>query len=419
MSPDTPYDGKGVFTGCMFPGQFETGTLTCVYTSVSSLPIHHTLPHLKGSESLSMAKSVDGGKNWDKFAGNPILPSEPEGLDVTGWRDPYVSRWPGMADFLGLPMETTLFGIISGGIRDITPTTFLYSIPADDITNWQYIGPLVRVGPNMRRSRWSGDLGKNWEVTNFMTLKDDKDSSIAREFLVMGTEGCLPVPSSLSGAETSATTAAGPSRPLRGQLWMSGALRSGQQSEGMTSSPVQMQHDMGGHLDHGCLYAANSFLDPKTGKNIIWGWITEEDLCDELRRAQGWSGLLSLPREARIQTVENVLRAWASEPKAITSIECEQDARGTVTVRTLSTEPVQSVVETLRQSANVRRGRLSNSLSSSTARDVYFASDDLSTNAWELECSLRVSRRCSSIGVQLIHSRGKPEPFTAQCVRKR
>ena len=218
MSPDTPYDGKGVFTGCMLPSQSEPGVLTCIYTSVGALPIHHTIPHLRGSESLSMAKSVDCGKSWEKFAGNPILDGEPEGLDVTGWRDPFVGPWPAMADFLGLPAETTLFGIISGGIRDVTPTTFLYSIPTNDATKWQYVGPLVSVGLNTRRSRWSGDLGKNWEVTNFMTLKDDMDPSIERQFLIMGTEGCLPNPSPLSAPDSPAIIAAGPSRPAHPAL---------------------------------------------------------------------------------------------------------------------------------------------------------------------------------------------------------
>lgn len=402
----------------MLPSQSETGTLTCVYTSVSALPIHHTLPHLRGSESLSMAKSIDGGKNWKKFAGNPVLPGEPQHLEVTGWRDPYVGRWPSMADFLGLPRENTLFGIISGGIRDVTPTTFLYSITASDVTKWRYIGPLINVGQNMRRSRWSGDLGKNWEVTNFVTLKDGIDPSIERQFLIMGTEGCLPTPSSLSRFELSAASAEGPSRPLRGQLWMSGILKSGEQSGAITSSPVQMQYDMGGHLDHGCLYAANSFFDPKTRKTIVWGWITEDDLCDELRHRQGWSGLLSLPRELRLQTVENVVCAWASQLEAITSIECEPDAYGTTTVRTLASEPVQTVVETLRRGANIRRGSPSNSLSPSKACDMYFTADDVRTHAWELDCSFKVSRRCSNVGVQLIHSRGTPDhPYVVHYIQ--
>lgn len=405
MAPDTPYDGKGVFTGCKVPSR--DGSLTYIYTSIGSLPIHHTLPHIKGSESLSMAKSLDDGATWHKYAGNPILPSEPEDLDVTGWRDPFVSTWPSMAATLGLDAENTLFGIISGGIRDITPTTFLYVIDANNVSNWKYVGPLVNFGLNLRPSRWSGDLGKNWEVTNFLSLKDDLDPSITRDFLVMGTEGCLPNEADAANASHNEPT--GPSRPIRGQLWMSGSLQSNPSSNSSSTSPVQMHYGFGGHLDHGCMYAANSFFDPKTSKNIVWGWITEEDLCDDLRHKQGWSGLLSLPREIHLQTIENVVRAWSSNLKSITSIESKKNSHGTSTVTTLATEPVQSVVSQLRQKATIRRARIGNPLRAQNSYDLAFTSDDIRSSAWELDCSLRVSKRCEKIGFQIVHSRGKKE----------
>ena len=354
-----------------------------------------------------MAKSFDDGKTWQKFAGNPILPSEPEDLEVTGWRDPFVSSWPSMAAALGRDSENTLFGIISGGIRDVTPTTFLYAIDADDVTKWQYIGPLVNFGLNKRPSRWSGDLGKNWEVTNFLTLKDEIDPSITRDLLVMGTEGCLPSALLQSGDESPCDASTGPSRPVRGQLWMSGSLQTNAASTSSDSGAVQMRYDFGGHLDHGCLYAANSFFDTRTSKHIVWGWITEEDLCDDLRHEQGWSGLLSLPREIRLQTLENVVRAWKSDLKDITSVEAESNSRGTSTVRTLASQPVQSVIDQLRQKASVRRARLSSPLLQQHSHDLAFTSNDVRTTAWELDCSFKVSKRCSNIGIQLVHSRGK------------
>jgi beta-fructofuranosidase len=403
LTPDTSYDGKGVFTGCKVPSRDDS--LTYVYTSIGALPIHHTLPHIRGSESLSMAKSFDNGKTWQKFSGNPILPSEPQDLDVTGWRDPFVSSWPSMAAALGLDSEETLFGIISGGIRDVTPTTFLYTVNANDLTKWKYVGPLVNFGLNMRPSKWSGDLGRNWEVTNFLTLKDETDSSVSRDFLVMGTEGCLP--GAPSPADIESGESSGPSRPIRGQLWMSGSLKSNDSPSSPASSPVQMKYGFGGHLDHGCMYAANSFFDPKTSKHIVWGWITEEDLCDDLRHKQGWSGLLSLPREIRLQTTRKVVRACKSDLEDIISIECEADASGTHTVRTLASEPVQSIVEKLRQKARFHQATMGSPLSSEDSHDLAFTANEMQTTAWELDCSFRVSRRCKNIGIQLIHTQGK------------
>jgi beta-fructofuranosidase len=396
LSPDMPYDNKGVFTGCFVNGR--DGSLTYAYTSVSDLPIHHTLPHVIGSESLSLAKSFDHGKTWEKISGNPILPSEPSGVEVTGWRDPFVASWPRMSRFLGLDAENTLFGIISGGIRDITPTTFIYAIDANDLTKWTYIGPLTRLGLNYRPSKWSGDLGKNWEVSNFTTLRDEEDSTVERDFLVMGTEGCLsdePAPSEASH---------GPSRPARGQLWMCGSLQKNSSSK--ISGPVDMTYNYGGHLDHGCLYAANSFFDPVTGKQIVWGWLTEEDLCDELRHAQGWSGILSMPRELRLQTLRHVISASQSELSSITSIELEQDAHGSNTVRTVASQPYQPLIEKLRQGSGVRKSSLKRQHLTAGDRSVAFSATQLQSTAWELDCVFQLSSKSSKVGVIVGHSEG-------------
>ncbi|KAH0270392.1 Arabinanase/levansucrase/invertase, partial [Aureobasidium melanogenum] len=398
LSPDTPYDGSGVFTGCNMPTRDKS--LTYVYTSVSQLPIHHTLQHVVGSESLSMARSFDGGRTWQKYSGNPILPSESNNLNVTGWRDPFVSAWPTMARALGMDPENTLFGIISGGIRDVTPTTFLYSIDANYLTNWRYIGPLVNFGLNFRPSRWSGDMGKNWEVTNFLTLQDAANPAVSREFLVMGSEGCMP-----STAVSEISSNSGPSRPHRGQLWMSGSIKNIEDIRSAALSPVEMDYRFGGHLDHGCLYAANSFFDVKTSKHIVWGWITEEDLCDDLRHEQGWSGLLSLPRELRLQTIESVVSARTSDLRTITSIEIEPDTTSTYTIRTLAAKPVTSVVQHLRSKASLRRATLSQPLPRRDSFDLVFTADDVRTSAWEIDCSFFVSSRCHEIGLQIVHSR--------------
>jgi beta-fructofuranosidase len=408
--PDSPYDCEGVFTGCHIPLNSKKSkgrrneVLTVAYTSVNELPIHHTLPHAKGSESLSLVQSFNNGRTWHKHPSNPILPREPRGLEVTAYRDPFVAPWRSMSQELSLDLEHTLFGIISGGIRDSTPTTFLYAIDRNDLATWNYVGPLVDIGCNKKLSRWSGDLGKNWEVVNFMTLMDESDNSVERDFLIMGAEGCLP---SIEGP----TVGEGLVRPERGQLWMSGTPV---KAATLNTSPVTIRPNVVGYLDHGCLYAANSFHDSTSGKQIVWGWVTEDDLCDELRHAQGWSGLLSLPRELRIQTLEHVVRARLSHLEEITSIEIETEndvqanekTRQLSTIRTLASEPVSSVVESLRRHHGVRMSNLSrmplcSALIKSAAR---FTSAELQTSTWELGCSMKVSQACTSIGFSLSHS---------------
>ena len=410
IQPDSPYDCEGVFTGCLIPSNSTKSesrgrdVLTVAYTSVNELPIHHTLPHAQGSESLSLVQSFDNGRTWHKHPRNPILPYEPSGLEVTGFRDPYVNKWRSMSQELSLDPEQTLFGIISGGIRNCTPTTFLYSIDRNHLAAWNYVGPLVDVACNTKLSRWSGDLGTNWEVVNFMTIPDHNDGSVERDFLVMGTEGCLP---SIEGP----TVGEGIVRPERGQLWMSGTPV---RPTGSATSRVTMRSNVVGYLDHGCLYAANSFNDPTSGKQVVWGWVTEDDLCDELRHAQGWSGLLSLPRELRMQTLSHVIQARLSPLEEITSIEVEAEndvrrnekPRQLSTIRTLASEPVSSVVESLRQRPGVRTSKLSRIPLHSrwTKTAARFTSENLQTSTWELGCSMEVSQGCKSIGFSLSHS---------------
>ncbi|KAJ5109273.1 glycosyl hydrolase [Penicillium angulare] len=392
LSPNSKYDSKGVFTGCFVQG--HDGTLNYIYTSVSSLPIHHTIPYQSGCETLSVATSSDRGKTWYKIDKNPILPGAPSGIDVTGWRDPFCAPWPNMSKTLGLDPEYYLFGIISGGIRDITPTSFLYKVNSKDLSDWKYVGPLANFGLNFGPSRWSGDLGKNWEVTNFLSLRDEDDAQSSSDILIMGTEGCL------EGNTGESQGSIGPSRPSRGQLWMSGNLRKDEETGSANISYVS-----GGHLDHGCLYAANSFFDPRSQKHIIWGWITEEDLCDELRHQQGWSGMLSMPRQIYLKTLHNVVSSLVSELSSITSVKLQSEGDGTFAIQTLASEPYQPLIQHLRGSSAVQFSSLGRLSVDASSTKVEFTPENLQAKQWELECSFKISKTCSKVGVSISHSK--------------
>lgn len=392
ISPSDSYDCKGVFTGCFVRAQDET--LNYIYTSVSALPIHHTVQHQRGSESLSIVTSSDRGRSWSKSDKNPILPCEPSDLDVTGWRDPFCAPWANMSKILGMDPKNSLFGIISGGIRDITPTSFLYSIDPKNLSEWKYIGPLANFGLNLRPSRWSGDLGKNWEVTNFLSLNDENDPHSSYDFLIMGTEGCL------RDAFEDSPSSPGPSRPPRGQLWMSGNLRK-DESTGFAS----ISYEFGGYLDHGCLYAANSFFDPQSQKQIVWGWITEEDLCDDLRRQQGWSGTLSMPRQLYLQTLHNVIGSLVSDLPSIMSVKLKPEGDEALTIQTLASEPYQPLIQHLRSSSDVQHLHVGGTSVDANGVEMEFPREALISKHWELECSFNISKTCSKVGVSIGHSR--------------
>lgn len=151
---------------------------------------------------------------------------------------------------LGRDTDTYIYGVIAGGIRNQTPTCFLYSYKRNNPSAWEYLGSLANIGHNYRPSRWSGDFGVNWEVCNFFSLQDT-------QFMVVNAEGCALTKRYLKESL--------PARPVRQALWMAFDL--------VLSSPGEpnMAPSFSGILDHGCYYAAMSFFDPVTHQRILWG----------------------------------------------------------------------------------------------------------------------------------------------------
>ncbi|KAL2838177.1 glycosyl hydrolase [Aspergillus pseudoustus] len=401
LVPSAPYDDKGIFTGCFQPTNLrgeQDGTLAYFYTSVNELPIHYTLPYSPGCETLSIALSKDAGRTWERYEQNPILHGPPPGLPVVGWRDPFVFDWPSAPErvrrLLGPGKEDAdvRYALISGGIRDMTPTTFLYAIERNAPANWHYLGDLIELVLNCTPSRWSGDFGVNWEVTNLVTLSDDE--GVSRDFLIMGTEGCMPTSSSSPLSQSKYKNHPTPARDRRiqrSQLWM--CIKENTRSS--SSSP--MQYSYGGIFDNGLLYAANSFWDPVAEKQVVFGWVTEEDLPDDVRKEQGWSGLISLPRVPYLQTIRRVKRARAtSKLSDITSIETTADEWGTHTVRTLGVA-LDKRVQKLREAAKEKK------ISDLELRSESEAFVPLETTRWEVDAEIAVGRDCKQVGLVVYH----------------
>lgn len=398
LTPSTWYDCLGVFTGCFRPTDINgeaDGKLTYVYTSVKNLPIHYTLPYVQGSETLSIAVSEDGGTTWERKPYNPILPGPVQEGKVTGWRDPFLTSSCDSAPESLRQAHTdddVIYGLISGGLVNHTPTVFVYAVKKTDLTDWKYVGILADPGLNFRPSRWSGDFGKNWEVANLVTLKDDEGTS--RDFVIMGTEGCLPPDD--ESVQDHKYSFARDNRIQRSQLWMCLG-----RNESTSSSSALAKYSYAGIFDNGLYYAANSFWDPVSQQQIVYGWITEEDLPDPIRHRQGWSGLISLPRVLKLNTIRRVKRARATNDlKDITSIEATPDPHGTYTVRTLGIRP-DGRLEKLRTTA------LKHTLSDTLLGPMSTLSCErkttnflpLSTLQWEVDIEIAVSKNCSRVGL--------------------
>ncbi|KAL5376273.1 hypothetical protein DPSP01_010623 [Paraphaeosphaeria sporulosa] len=385
MKPTDCHDSSGVFTGCMVPTAIdgkEDGTVTAIYTSVSRLPIHYLKPYHRGSESVALATSTDSGRTWARQAKNVFLGQPPLGLAVTGWRDPFVARWPAMDSLItkGTMYQNSghMYAIVAGGIKDETPTAFLYRISAHALDKWEYLGPLITVGLNFCPSpRWSGDFGVNWEVSNFVSLSTE-DNLISREFLICGVEGRL--------ATTDDIQTKGSFRATNAQMWMCGTID--------PLKVLPMSYQFGGKLDHGIYYAGNSFWDPIAQQHIIFGWLLEDDLDIQLRKKQGWAGVISLPRVLKMHILKSVTGAIACSLESIGSVELlPEDTNGTsFTVVSLCAVP------------DLRLHQLRGRRFSLGTELAGFRLFPESWGQWEMELSFAVSGDAARLGFDIVHS---------------
>jgi beta-fructofuranosidase len=228
-----------------------------------------------------------------------------------------------------------------------------------------------------------------------MTLGSE---GVSRDFVIMGAEGCLPVDGAMQKGEAEAEACR--RREARGQLWVS--VRSNSNGE---SSGVLASYAFSGIFDHGCFYAANSFYDTQTAQQIVYGWITEEDLSDSLRHRQGFSGLISLPRVVGLMTLKNVKKARKSALSSITSIEAIPDTADTFTIHTMKISP-DSRLASLRQKAR-KSHRAREPLSELIAKDAGASM----TSQWEIDAEFSIGQSCSRVGITIPHTTGMISPI--------
>jgi len=333
IAPSTTEDIAGVFTGAItearLPREGSKDHLSCFYTSAQGSNIHYTRPYERGSEKLHAATSIDGGLSWQRHPSNPILPGPPEHLSVTGWRDPYTFRNTNFDIERGLHPGSTLYGIISGGIREESPTIFLYAIDEADPTNWTFLSTLLEPGLNFCTTALGGDFGVNWEVANIATLHDQSEKAFT--VLVVGVEGCKTISSHSTTTSPSIPRSA---RTGRSQRWLCSTPR-----KPTSTDEIKLHYEFSGVLDWGLFYAANSFFDPVSKQRVLFGWILEEDLSDGLREQQGWSGCISLPRVLSMQTISGVDTACKGVLNTVPGFTYREDGKGRLEVTTICCRP--------------------------------------------------------------------------------
>ncbi|KAE8352513.1 extracellular invertase [Aspergillus coremiiformis] len=359
--PGGKNDPVAVFDGSVIEKGID-GKPTLFYTSVSSLPIHWSIPYHRGAESQSLAVSLNGGHNFTKLDRPPVIPLPPSNLSVTAFRDPYAFQSPEL-DTAAKSASGTWYAVISGGIHGKGPCQFLYrqNQKAMNLEKWEYLGEWWQEKTNTTwgNGDWAGGWGFNFEVGNVFSLNEEGYSSEGEMFFTVGGEGSgTPIVPQLS--------------TIHDMLWVAGKVSSHRNvsSHGSLSNhrnvsnhgPVTFTPSMAGVLDWGASgYAAAGKILPATSKAstrsgapdrfISFVWLTG-DLYGQVQgfptSQLNWVGSLLLPRELHIQTISNVAdNELSREPGASWRVERSQSSASGIALKTMGIDIARETREAL------------------------------------------------------------------------
>jgi beta-fructofuranosidase len=251
----TPTPGSADSFGCFSGSALQVGRRVYqVYTGTKLGPKSQATilgDPLNIQESQCLAYSDDPQLvRWTKLP-EPIIPLPPEGMAITGFRDP--SAWKHGDHY---------YMTVGAGEANVGGCVLLYrakaSNTAGDLHHWEYLHKLTSGTWNGTKTQNPCDDGEMWECPDFFALD-------GQHVLIYSTLGKV--------------------------FWQSGEL-----------DPIAMTFHAKktGELDLGAFYAPKTQLDAH-GRRILWGWIPEKrsvdgKLNDDAMRAAGWSGMMSLPR---------------------------------------------------------------------------------------------------------------------------
>ncbi|GAB7363326.1 hypothetical protein MBLNU230_g3607t1 [Neophaeotheca triangularis] len=331
------YNGLGIFSGTAQPVNLQgevDGTLTIFYTSISKLPTNWQIEYQPYTETQSIAYSEDGGETWQQYENNPYINATtnmpPMSWNLTGFRDPFVEPWPEMDDILGYD-EPHYYSVWGAGIKGVGPRVPFWTAPANDLTDWTFLGALwepdanTTLGPLLS----TGTYGFNMEVSGFFSLDDSKGN--VHYYAQVGVE--VP-PGDIEFHPSN-----------HWSLWNEGTV-SRRENGSAEFTPIA-----GGLADSGNAYALTSFYDSKNDRRVQWAW-APEDLGGEdglfSANQQGFQGSLALPRELFVHETSNVVNSDNGTLTTNRNSVLTQESRGNFTAMTLGIRPLPDVVEGIR-----------------------------------------------------------------------
>lgn len=222
--------------------------------------------------------------------------------------------------------EPHWYMVLSSGIRGQGllggPRMPLFSAPRHDLTNWTFMGSLFEPKKNEsfgNDPEWTGSYGVNFEVSNFISLDDTRGE---KHFYA------------ITGAEHTNLL-----HHYRPNLWVEGLVTR------RLNGSANFQPISSGMSDWGNIYALTAFKDTKNnGRRVQWGW-SDEETNHYGANAQGWQGVLGLPRELYIHETYNLIPEEGSPFFRQGNFVTKMQSNGTFTAYTLGTRLLPDVIK--------------------------------------------------------------------------
>jgi beta-fructofuranosidase len=182
---------------------------------------------------------------------------------------------------------------VGSGIEKQGGCVLLYR--SSDLRQWEYLHPLASGEWNGRPNSNPCDDGEMWECPDFFKLD-------GAHVLIYSTLGKV--------------------------FWQSGVFN---------PETLHFEATKTGLLDVGAFYAPKTQLDAH-GRRIVWGWLPERRSKEEMLAA-GWSGMMSLPRQLRLDSDGQLRINFAEETTALRGkaipLSASNDGKGKSSVAAL------------------------------------------------------------------------------------
>lgn len=210
-----------------------------------------------GVQAQSVAYSLDHGRTWTKYRGNPVLDLSPSSPN---FRDPKLTWY-----------EPGKYWVMTTVVADAKVVKLFKST---DLLHWEFLSDFSGVGaqgglwevPELLEMEVSGGAGNGNRLKKWVMLLSINPGGIA------GGSGMQYFVGDFDGKTFTAGNAAAPGSPLEDSQW----------------------------LDHGAdFYAANSITGAPGGKPVLLGWMGNWDYAQDVPTTP-WRGAMAIPRELEL-----------------------------------------------------------------------------------------------------------------------